>query len=73
MIIAPVLDTDRVQLAPGHGQSREGPLSTQSTDALTIIVRADNTIWVDHRPISLADLENGCREKKRAIRARSRN
>lgn len=65
MIIAPVLDTDRVQLAPGMANRSKDHLSHESADVLTIIVKADNSIWVDRRRIALADLEKWLhREKK---------
>ena len=56
MIIAPVLDIDRVQLAPGSQSHAKNQSSTQSSQPLTITVRADNTIWVDHHMIALRDL-----------------
>lgn len=62
MIIAPMLEVDRVQLAAGsdslHKEAVRAPLS--------ITVREDNTIWVEGRPIALSELgswlEKGNRE-----------
>lgn len=68
MIIAPVLDTDQVQLAPGP-TNRTKNVSSTSTP-LTMTVHADNTIWVDHHKIALSDLEPWLqKEKKRHPRA----
>ena len=63
MIIAPVLDTDRVQLAPGPTSAKDR-VSTQASVPLTITVHADNTIWVDHRRIALADLGKWLQKEK---------
>jgi biopolymer transport protein ExbD len=68
MIIAPVLDIDRVQLAPGPTARTKEKLA--SPEPLTITVRADNTIWVEGRPIALSDLGKWLqREKIRHPRA----
>jgi biopolymer transport protein ExbD len=64
MIIAPVLDTDRVQLAPGAAHAKN-PLSNQSGETLTITVHADNSIWVDHRRTTLSDLEKWLQKEKK--------
>ncbi|MBF8263590.1 MAG: putative biopolymer transport protein TolR [Parachlamydiales bacterium] len=65
MIIAPVLDTDRVQLAPGPSKNKD-QVSAQSSAPLTITVHADNTIWVDHRRIDLANLSKWLQKEKKS-------
>ena len=56
MIIAPVLDIDRVQLAPGPlSHSKDRP-TLQSSQPLTITVHADNTIWVEGHLIAIQNL-----------------
>jgi biopolymer transport protein ExbD len=64
MIIAPVLDTDRVQLAPGLSHAKER-ISTKPSEPLTIIVHADNTIWVSQRKITLQDLGKWLQKEKK--------
>jgi len=64
MIIAPVIDTDHVQLAPGLANRPKDSSATQS-GALTIVVRADNSIWVDHRPIALSGLDKWLQAEKK--------
>lgn len=62
MIIAPILDIDRVELAdgaPSHGTE------FRSKQPLTITVRADNTIWIAQRKFSLTDLELWLRAEKK--------
>jgi len=64
MIVAPVLDIDRVQLAPGPlSHSKDRP-TMQSTQPLTITVHADNTIWVDRRQIAMRDLRPWLQSEK---------
>lgn len=65
MIIAPVLDTDRVQLAPGPISRAKDHLSMQASEPLTITVHADNTIWVNHRKIALSDLGKWLQSEKK--------
>lgn len=63
MLIAPVLDIDSVDLAQSGGgeekkELQQGPLS--------IIVHADNSIWIQGTKVSLSQLEAHLRlEKKR--------
>jgi biopolymer transport protein ExbD len=62
MMIAPVLDTDRVQLAShGAGQKKSFP----GVESLAITVHADNSISVDHCKVSLPELEKWLGEKKK--------
>lgn len=55
MIIAPLLDVDKVQLAPGPDVSQKKE-ALQQTSPLSITVRQDNTIWAGQRQIALSDL-----------------
>lgn len=63
MIIAPLLDIDKVQLAqaPDAAQKKE---SLQENSPLAITVRQDNTIWVGQRQIALSDLDAWLRKEK---------
>lgn len=55
MIIAPLLDVDKIQLAIGSDQAKR---SDGIKTALIITVRQDNTIWVEGQVIALSDLKN---------------
>lgn len=55
MVIAPLLEVDKVQLAPGPSLKNQEAL--QQTDSFSISVREDNTIWVDQQRIALSDLD----------------
>jgi biopolymer transport protein ExbD len=52
MLIAPVLEIDSIDLAVG-GLEKKSPESTP----LTVQVRADNSIWMQGRHLSLSELE----------------
>ncbi|HEY4254860.1 MAG TPA: biopolymer transporter ExbD [Chlamydiales bacterium] len=56
ILIAPVLDIDRVDLAASGGEKKkEAPSPEQSP--LTIVVRADNSIWMQGKRFSPEELE----------------
>lgn len=54
IIVAPMLELDRVQLAPAAQQKE----SSSSLDSASIIihVHADNSIWLNRQPIAEPDL-----------------
>jgi biopolymer transport protein ExbD len=60
MIIAPMLDVDRVDLAT-KGPNKS---SAATSSPFSIAVRADNTIWIGNKQVSLSDLEERCRQEK---------
>jgi biopolymer transport protein ExbD len=52
MVIAPLLDADKVQLAAGSEQAKR----VESSGSISVTVKQDNTIWVDGRNIALSEL-----------------
>ena len=60
MLIAPVLDIDLVELAPGSASHQK----EASTSPLTISVRSDNSIWFRGKPIHLDELERALKQAK---------
>lgn len=56
MIIAPILDIDIVDLA-ASGTEKKKDSFTSEQSPLSIIVRADNTIWMQGKKLSLEELE----------------
>ena len=64
MIIAPFLQVDKVQLAPGASVKQRESLS--STAPLAVTVQADNTIWVQQRKIQLSELKNYLLQNRRS-------
>lgn len=61
MLIAPVLEIDFVELASGAGTSKKEPAST----SLSISIRADNSIWLKGKKISLAELDQTLKKEKK--------
>jgi biopolymer transport protein ExbD len=61
MLIAPVLDIDSINLAQSGGLEKKelqsGPIS--------IVVQADNSIWVQGAKVSLAQLDTLLRQEKK--------
>ena len=56
MLIAPVLEIDSIHLAVGQTDKKTEALPAETTP-LSIQVRADNTIWMKGRMLSLQELE----------------
>lgn len=56
IIVAPLLEIDRVELANGLKREDKKNVQTQDSAALTIHVRADNTIWLNSKKIEEARL-----------------
>jgi biopolymer transport protein ExbD len=64
IIVAPMLELDRVQLASsGHAENK--PKTAAETSPFTIHVRADNTIWVNSRAVTLEQLTPMLKEAHR--------
>jgi biopolymer transport protein ExbD len=55
ILIAPMLEIDNVQLASGIGQEKGG--AALESSPLTLVVRSDNTIWVQGKVCNLVELE----------------
>ncbi len=61
MLIAPVLDIDSVDLAQSPGTEKK----EVETGPISIIVHADNTIWVKGSKLSLQELADYLRKEKK--------
>lgn len=65
MLLAPMLDLDSIQLAPGGDASKKEALQIQESH-LSISIRADNSIWFQGRRTNLKELEKALTlERKR--------
>lgn len=64
IVIAPLLELDRVELADGPHASLSASSSVQESSPITIHVRQDNTIWFDSREVSKAELTVLLKEAK---------
>lgn len=54
ILIAPMIEIDNIKLADGPHQEKTAP---NHQKALTIHVRADNTILINHQAVSATELE----------------
>jgi biopolymer transport protein ExbD len=64
MLIAPILDIDIVDLATAGIEKKKDSLAPEQSP-LSIIVRADNTIWMQGKKLSLEELERTLLAQKR--------
>jgi biopolymer transport protein ExbD len=56
VVIAPMLELDHIQLAPGISKENRDLSSLQEPSALSIHVREDNTIWLNQKLVSSQEL-----------------
>ena len=56
IIIAPMLELDRVQLATGPERGAKEVVAVQENSPIAIHVRADNSIWFNNRSIPIKEL-----------------
>jgi biopolymer transport protein ExbD len=56
IVIAPLLELDRIELAEGPPTTLSSASSVQESSPITIHVHSDNTIWFNNQAIIPADL-----------------
>jgi biopolymer transport protein ExbD len=66
MLIAPILEIDSVDLATGGTETKKDSAPTESSP-LTVIVKGDNSIWMQGRKINLVELEKTLVAQKKAF------
>lgn len=52
ILIAPMLELDRINLARGPARDLKDRTNVNESSSLVIHVRADNSIWVNQKPVS---------------------
>ena len=65
IVIAPLLEMDRVELANGISDPLESPMSVQENSPISIHVRQDNTILFNNQPVTLASLGDRLKKAKK--------
>lgn len=70
MLIAPILDTDIVDLAVGGTEKKKDSFTSEQSP-LSILVRADNTIWMQGKKMNLEELERALFIQKKQYPGRS--
>jgi len=65
IVIAPLLEMDRVELAGGAPSPNHLPIQVQDASSIQIRVMKDNSIFFNGQPISLQELSSLVREAKK--------
>lgn len=65
ILVAPMLELDRVELAQASSRKDKETRNVQESSPLTIHVHADDSIWFQSKPVSLAQLLPLLKEAKR--------
>lgn len=66
IIIAPMLELDRVQLAPAAQRDNKEMAVVQENSPVAIHVHEDNTIWINNRVVTEKELIQILKQAKRA-------
>lgn len=64
ILIAPLLELDRVELADGPAVQLSNTQSVQETSPLAIHVHHDNKVWFNNREVTLIQLTTDLKEAK---------
>lgn len=64
ILIAPLLELDRVELADAPRVTHENNLSVQETSPISLHVQADNSVWLNKNKVSLKDLSAKLKKAK---------
>ena len=64
IVIAPLLELDKVELANGPHNNLAAASSVHETSPIAIHVHQDNTIWMNNQEVALNDLADRLREAK---------
>lgn len=64
IVIAPLLELDRVELAEAPSNSSNGSASVQEASPIAVHVHRDNTIWMDNQEVSIEELSGRLQQAK---------
>lgn len=56
IVVAPLLELDRVELAKGHHQTNENSIAVQEKSAIAIYVRQDNSVLFNKKEVTVSEL-----------------
>ncbi len=65
IVVAPLLELDKVQLADANPESKDGTYSVQEAGSITIHVHQDNTIWLNQKLVEIDNLPALLKNEKR--------
>ncbi len=64
IVVAPLLELDRVELADAGMPSADMPQSVQESSPIAIHVRQDNSVWLNGQPVQLSQLPERLKQIK---------
>jgi biopolymer transport protein ExbD len=64
IVVAPLLELDRVELADAAISSADLPQSVQESSPIAIHVRQDNSVWINGQPVLLNQLVSELKQAK---------
>lgn len=64
ILIAPLLELDRVELAEAPKATSDPTISVQESSPLSLHVRSDNSIWINKEPIKIDFLVDKLKKAK---------
>lgn len=64
IVIAPLLELDRIELAHAPANPLETTVSAQEASPIAVHVHPDNTVWLNQRQVSLSELPEELRQAK---------
>ncbi|MCB1107590.1 MAG: biopolymer transporter ExbD [Chlamydiia bacterium] len=62
ILVAPLVEIDRIHLAPSGGEKKADMTSFQENGAIKIHVYEDNTIWLNGVPLNIQELSEHLRK-----------
>lgn len=65
IVVAPLLELDRVQLADASASPQEGSISVQDAGDISIHVHQDNTIWLNKKMVDSTHLPALLKQEKK--------
>ncbi|NGX46151.1 MAG: Biopolymer transport protein ExbD [Chlamydiae bacterium] len=68
IVVAPLLETDRVDLAAGPPLESDKAVAVQENHPLTIHVLADNTVILNKQPVTISQLKTQLKLAKSTMR-----
>lgn len=65
IVVAPLLELDRVELAYAASAASDKSMSVQETSPIALHVRQDNTVWVNGQQVGIAQLTDYLNQAKK--------
>lgn len=64
IVVAPLLELDRVELSDAPAASSDASLSVQESSPIAIHVRQDNSVWINGKPVAMNELAERLKQAK---------